>query len=77
MPRVAPRLLKDCFGRRLVFNEDEIPAAIELTYDLLDLHGSQLKYWQEHLLPRFHPQLQHQGRILRALVSSRTSCAGL
>jgi hypothetical protein len=63
MPRMAPWLLKGCFGSRLVFYEDEILAAIEFTYDLLDLPGSRLRYWQEHLLPRFRPQLQHQGRL--------------
>jgi hypothetical protein len=35
-------LLKRCSGGGPVFNEKEIPAAIELAYDLLDLSGPHL-----------------------------------
>src|SRR6516165_11371770 len=40
-------LLKRCFGSRPLFNEEEIPPAIELAY----LSGPHLGYWQEDLLP--------------------------
>jgi hypothetical protein len=35
-----PLSLKRCFGSLPVLNDEEIPAAIELAYDLLDLFGS-------------------------------------
>jgi hypothetical protein len=56
-------LLKRCVGSLPVLNDEEIPTAIELAYDLLDLFGTALRQWEQDLLPRFRSQLQHQGSL--------------